>query len=106
MIKAKGKSGSWFATLSTTGEELPCVHEKWFNGNRGRPYYLDAGAKPEEAIWEKFIDAIRQKGRVILTSEGENHRRHKYKDAWRVENVVVDKNGLRFDFVERLFEVR
>lgn len=100
-IKAKGQSGSWFATLET-GEIWPCVHKKWWpSGNS----YCDPTPTPGVRKWDEFVAAIEQGKRVILTEEDAKKRRKEYRHAWRVDNVKTDNGKLTFDFIEKLFNV-
>jgi hypothetical protein len=105
MIKAKGRAGSWHAVPDGEAEELPCVHRKWHKPKKGTyGYYSDHGAySSDKKIWDKFIDAIKTKKRVLLTEEyPETKRRAKYIAIYKVDNVVVNESGLHFDFTERL----
>jgi hypothetical protein len=55
MIRAKGRAGSWYAVPEGETEELPCVHKKWYNLERGKlPFYLDPGVR----LGEKVVDNI------------------------------------------------
>lgn len=106
IVKAKGSPGSWFATLAT-GEVWPCVHRKHCIPNSPKGFkYLDPKAVPGTKVWDKFIGAIQLEKRVILTEEDELQRRQKYLHAWVVDNVIVENGELRFDFTEKLFDVK
>jgi hypothetical protein len=103
--KFKGQHGSWFAT-NKQGERLPCVHKHW----TGKwPEYYDPGIKPGKSKkHDEFIAAIKSCKRVILTdsavAEGEGSRtfdRVDYIGEYTIDNVIADKRGLRFRFVER-----
>ncbi len=105
MIKAKGKRGSWFATWQK--ENLPCVHEEWYNHKQGGlPFYLDPGVKLGEKQWDDFIDALKNKKRVILTrdeyTEPKNFKRSDYQGIFDIDNIAIDDAGLRFDFIKRI----
>lgn len=105
MAKPKGHRGDWFAEWK--GENIPCVHEVYFFARKGElPYYEDdaVGGNPR---WNPFIEAIKSLKKVILTSDHLGHHgvptdRKAYLSVWRVDNVVHERNVLRFDFVERL----
>ena len=100
--KVTGVRGSWFAEVD--GEALPCVHKYWWsNGRYHDPFPNDDSKKEEE-----FVNAIREKQRVILTTDdvfdnGTKFKRTGYIALYKVANVQYDTvDGLRFDFKERL----
>jgi hypothetical protein len=103
--KFKGIRGSWFAT-NKQGERLPCVHKHWCGD---WPNYYDPGIKPgERKKADEFIAAIKADKRVILTSDviadgspRATFDRADYIGEYTVDNVVADRRGLRFTFVER-----
>ncbi len=100
MIGAKGNRGSWFAEVD--GERLPCVHLHWLNGGR----YEDPGCMPNVGRWPKFIRAIRDGQRVLVTDgqvilkpgtkSGKAFARKVYLYVADVENVEADDSSLRF----------
>ena len=110
--RAKGSQGSWFATVE--GELLPCVTERWMSGlHYHEPYiwhgYTVTGHSPAYA--DRYIDAIKA-GKVILTQykEGPLDQHHvsrkKYVAVFEVTNVVVvNGDGIRFQFVKRLYDL-
>lgn len=62
-----------------------------------------------------FVDAIRSAGRVVLTdddvreAEGMHQFARKpkgYISLWTIANVTFDNNGLHFDFVEPVANLR
>jgi hypothetical protein len=75
-LKAIGTRGSWFAMVN--GESLPCVHQHWLKGL----HYCDPNLKPGKPYWDRFVRAIDDGGRVILTKGdhlgGTNFRRTGY----------------------------
>ncbi len=99
-LKATGTRGSWFAEAD--GESLPCVHKHWLQGRR----YYDPNLKPGKPSWDKFVTAIAEGGKVILTKGdhlgGTKFRRTGYIAIWSVENVQFSDSGLTFDMVARL----
>lgn len=103
MANPKGIRGSWFANWK--GESLPCVHERWFEGGRGR-HYADPMVT-DNPKWDPFIRAIQDGGVVILTKDELDAsriptRRTGYIASYRVENVSVENATLEFDITERL----
>jgi hypothetical protein len=110
--KVTGKRGSWFAKVR--GEDLPCVHEDWCypNPQKGKGfYYLDKGFVLGEKKWDEFIEALKIKKRAILrknkkrSHDTEPFELEKYVAVFKIDNVLGDENGLRFDFNERIEDV-
>lgn len=66
MAQPTGSRGSWYALWR--GEEIPCIHKCWVTSEAGCLYYCDPGVS-EEWEWPAFIEAIRQKRRVIMTDD-------------------------------------
>ena len=109
-VKATGERGSWFATVGS--ERLPCVHRHWVTGTR----HADPGYVPDEPKWIELLSAIRAGGRVVLTKDrpvdapgkksGFVFEREGYIAIFDVANVVADDDGLRFDLVRRVQEIR
>ncbi|MDT0574885.1 hypothetical protein RM533_01655 [Croceicoccus sp. F390] len=107
--KVKGERGSWFATLEE--DKLPCVHKHWVK----KLAYLDPGYEADPEKWDKFVAAISEKKRVVLTtdevsepSDGEGKRSFKrtgYVAVWEVDNVAAGKDGFSFDFVSRICDL-
>ena len=101
MARPKGERGSWFAKWK--GDDLPCVHRCWTKGTW--PRYVDPGLTGSPK-WEPFIEALKR-GLAILTEDeldaaGMPVNRSGYVGLYRIENVEVCGNELRFDFTERL----
>jgi hypothetical protein len=99
--KAVGHRGSWFAEVD--GELLPCVHKHWW---RGRSYH-DPNARPGDVKWNELIEAIRDKGRVVLTDDRVSDdetafERSGYIAVYEVANLQVEGSHLKFDFVRRI----
>jgi hypothetical protein len=94
--KPKGRRGSFFAQFN--GELLPCVFERWKNGE----HYLDPGAKPSWRRWAKYFAAIRDGQKVILTTQKvlENglFKRTGYKAIYSVSECRMSEDGLEFSF--------
>jgi hypothetical protein len=106
MIHAVGNRGSWFAKID--GEMLPCVHEHWKEGQR----YSDPGCVPSEGKWPRFISAIENGKKVLLTrsrvtkapsrKSGVSLAREGYLGVYAVSDVVADDQSLRFAFGNRI----
>jgi hypothetical protein len=100
VIQAKGNRGSWFAEVD--GERLPCVHRYWLTDGR----YEDPGCMPKVGKWPRFIRAIRDGQRVLMTESkvevrpdrksGRAFSRTAYLYVADVENVEADEQSLRF----------
>jgi hypothetical protein len=104
---ATGKRGSWLATVD--GELLPCVHEYWWVKGDPSRRYNDHMLKQSQHNSD-FVAKIREKGRVILTTDKPNSvtipapfERTGYVAVWTVEDVEFDENGLRFRFVDKVY---
>ncbi|WP_353227045.1 hypothetical protein [Novosphingobium sp.] len=108
--KAFGERGSWFATVD--GERLPCVHFHWIKGlHHCDPGYID-GVAP----WPKFVDAIRQMRKVIVTKDkpireqdgksGLQFERIGYIAVFSVDNIQTDEEGLKFELKDRLYDLQ
>ena len=110
--KATGTRGSWFARVD--GESHPCVHKHWVQRDRSGMTYVDPGYDPERAIWGPFIEALETQKRAVLTEDqvsGTDDRnlsfsRTGYIALYAIDHVQVDENVLRFDFVERLRDLK
>lgn len=101
--RAKGERGSWFALVN--GERLPCVHQHWLT----KLHYHDPHYVPERQ-WIEFVAAIKNVGKVILTTDrvhpdGRGFDRTGYVAVFRVSDVSVSGPDLEFDLVERLAEL-
>ena len=97
-----GERGTWFADYD--GERLPCVHDYWWERGRYTDKLLRATYKSEQ-----FVQAIREKGRVILTRDKPNSienpipfTRTGYVSLWEVDEIEFDDAGLRFRFARNL----
>ena len=102
-LKATGTRGSWFAKVNS--ESLPCAHQHWREGLR----YCDPNLKPGKPYWDRFVRAIADGGRVILTKGdhlgGTKFRRTGCIAIWSVKTVEFSDAGLTFDLVDRLDEL-
>ena len=99
-IKASGARGSWFAKVD--GESLPCVHQHWISGSKHCDPEVASDGK-----WPEFIEAIQTGKKVIVTKDDiTTWQRTGYVAVFRVDNVVVDDAGLRFDLVERVCDLK
>jgi hypothetical protein len=104
--KPVGNRGSWFAEVD--GERLPCVHEFWTKHGR----YDDPGCMPALGKWPKFIKAIKDDRKVLLTrskvsdaplrKSGKSLARSKYLSVWEVDEVEADDLSLRFRYGRKL----
>lgn len=98
-IKARGSKGSWFAVWE--GENLPCVHEHWKDGDN----YTDIEVGPR-GRWPRFIAGLRAKGRVLVTRDrivgGFPRGRLGYLSVWDIEGVSSNPDALRFRFVRQI----
>src|SRR4051794_21444667 len=61
--RAVGKRGQWFAEVDR--EVLPCVHAHWYKNG----WYHDPHYRPGDPQWEELIASVREKGRVVLTTD-------------------------------------
>jgi len=106
MTYPKGHRGSWFADVD--GESLPCVWVHWKNSLR----YNDRGHLPGIGRWPRFVNAIEDGGKVLLTGNtvtnapgyksGVALARKGYLSIWEVDSVEADDASLRFEFLRRL----
>jgi hypothetical protein len=102
-LKARGHQGSWFARIGD--EDVPCVWARW----RGGDHYHDPGAVLGEGKWVKYVKAIEELKQVALTRQREENgkwRRNGYIAMYKVANVSASDEGLRFDFVEKLADLK
>jgi hypothetical protein len=102
-LKARGHQGHWFARIGD--EDVPCVWRQWKTGVR----YLDPGAKIGEGKWVKYIEAIKQGKKVALTGKREKDGkwiREGYIALFEVGPVTVTEQGLEFEFVKRLANLK
>jgi hypothetical protein len=80
---------------------------------QGNKYYDDPDARPDDYRFQKPFEAIGEKKRVIVTRDellytGEKHtgfQRTGYVGVFSVSDPVLDERGLRFQFIERLFNL-
>jgi len=101
--KAIGHRGSWFADVG--GESLPCVHRYWWKNGE----YHDPNFHSLDGQWSKLIDALKSKGRAILTNDdtpdkGNSFTRTGYIAVYEIEDVRIE-DGLRFRFVRKIEEL-
>ena len=111
--KAVGRIGSWFATVG--GTAYPCVHNHWVKWEGGRLIYVDPGYDPpSQPKWGEFIEALTTERRAILTKDkvlgpsgrGVNFRRAGYIALYEIDNVKIDEQTLRFEFISRLADLK
>ena len=109
--KAVGHIGSWFATIGEI--PYPCVHNHWVRWEGGRLIYVDPGYDPSQPKWAKFIEALTNEQRAILTSDkvlglsgrGVNFKRDGYIAFYQIDNLTIDQEALRFEFISRLADL-
>jgi hypothetical protein len=95
---AKGKQGEWFASLTSTGELLPCVFQEYLQGltEYHDPHCYDLTTKRDA----KYIEAIKR-GRVLMTrnvgSRKTGWKREAYIAVYSAEDVEFSPaTGLTF----------
>jgi hypothetical protein len=97
---AKGKQGSWFATVARTNENLPCLKRDYL-GPRGEyhePYFYDPSL-PKNV---EYVDAIKNLGRVLIATYDKSSKRTGYLEyIYLVEDVRHDETGLRCQIVSK-----
>ena len=109
--KAIGARGLWHASVD--GEALPCVHEYWWSKNgQGRQRHYNDRLLAKNPHNDAFVAEIVRKRRVILTSDKPHSRenpipftRTGYIAVWSVDEIEFDDKGLRFKFVDRLYDL-
>jgi hypothetical protein len=105
VAKPEGVRGSWFAKWQ--GNSIPCVHKHWMKPEDKRLVYSDPYVTTGPR-WMEFVDAIMTDCLVILTDDrlepGTTHafKRTGYIGLYKVDNVRMDAEVLKFDFVDRL----
>ncbi len=89
--KAIGQRGSWFAEVDE--ELLPCVHQHWWKDGR----YHDPNFAARTSQWDRLIEAINEKKRVILTTdialEEGGFQRTGYIAVFEISDVKVGEEG-------------
>ncbi len=116
-LKATGRIGSWFANVKgqefPEGTDFPVIHDFWIKIEKGTMNYHDKKLSPEHPKANKFTEAIKNDGRVILqksrvveTREDETKlfEREKYIALFEIDrkSVIHDDKGLRFTITSRL----
>lgn len=120
--RAIGSKGSWLAEVRIDGqgtEILPCVHRHWLRGAD----YNDPEARPGAPVWDDFVAAIEDAGRVVLTDDRVSppgqpggqfgFERKGYVAIFAVKGVRVEAalggggggHHLRFSLTERLVDL-
>jgi hypothetical protein len=111
--RCKGSQGQWQATVTYndgTQEILPCVHSFFWRAGR---HFHDPWT-PEwftKTKFKKHVALIKEKMRVIVTDSdvdprkvrivGRGHgaiKRLGYKGIFTIENLVINEQGVSFDF--------
>ena len=90
---AKGRPSDWFATVTKTGEELPCLDRRFWTGKGyDEPFFYDP-SKPKHA---KHIEAVKR-GRVLfeIKKKGSIRRDSYLEHVYIVEDVRYDQTSLR-----------
>ena len=109
--KAIGTIGSWFATVE--GKKLPCVHKHW---STPWPNYNDPEARPGILDFDDLVAAIKETGVAILQKDKQPYKnaedktvlmRDGYIAVFRIdkESIFLDQDGLRFRFIDRVFDL-
>jgi hypothetical protein len=103
-LNAMGRRGSWFAKIE--GKQIPCVHAHWkTDHNYNDPGYRQTGAK-----WPDFIGALETLKLAALTSDirphGNTFRRTGYIALYKIDNVRIEGENLRFEFIEKIALLR
>jgi hypothetical protein len=110
--KAVGRIGSWFATIGET--PYPCVHNHWVRWEGGRLIYVDPSYDPpSQPKWVEFIEALTTEQKAILTKDkvlgpsgrGVNFKRDGYIALYQIDNLAIDQQTLRFEFISRLADL-
>lgn len=98
---------------------LACVHKKFWGSGRlyHDPAFTDKGLEATRGHFrntpkiQHYYDLIRSKGRVILTDSKQDplkvrskghFMRSDYVGVFKIENFLVDADGMRFAFCEAL----
>jgi hypothetical protein len=116
IVKIRGSQGSWEAQVSYPDgrkEVLACVHQHFWKSGPSGPCYDDPWTPElrETAKFAKHVDLIRTKGRVILTTDNINESKNRgegffertgYVAVYNIDDLVVDDEGLRFRFADRI----
>ncbi len=107
--KAKGRRGSWFATVD--GESIPCVHKHyWRHPNQ----YYDDGKWLGGKHQDEFIQALKDVGKVVLTDDQVEHcggdrgvkfHRSGYIAVYEISNVHFADGVLTFIFDKRVADL-
>jgi hypothetical protein len=90
-LKARGMQDSWFATVE--GEELPCAWNHWGTN----VHYLDERVETTNLKWPKYLKAITNGKRIILTKKdlsnsggnSKNWSGRGYIALFRIDNVAL-----------------
>jgi hypothetical protein len=112
-VKCKGSQGSWEADAHHPDghvERLACAHQHWWkNGRYSDP--LPTHLRKPEKKFSRYIDLLRSTHRVILTSDSTNDQKFRgegfftragYIGVFEISDIVLDDDGLRFNFVRRI----
>jgi hypothetical protein len=93
------------------GERLPCVHAHWVSGK----VHLDPNYDPADPKFLELAESIEAGQKVILTRDTVVENDHKrsgigfvrtgYIAVFRVEDVIANDNGLRFELTERMCDL-
>lgn len=106
-FQAVGERGSWFAEVN--GERVPCVHEHWVTRNKNGMYYDDPGYSETGPKWPEFIRELKTLNRAVLTKDtfvpGGAFERQGYIALFDINNVRIENDHLRFNFVARIAEL-
>jgi hypothetical protein len=116
--KITGSQGAWEVRVKyddDTTEILPCVHQYFWQNGLGGPYYDDPFGDGDGRIgdtnkFQKHVALIREKGRVVLTTDTTDEskgrgkgffQRTGYVAVYSIADFTLDETRVRFRFVDR-----
>jgi hypothetical protein len=113
--KITGSQGTWQVTVKYddgTTDVLPCVHQYFWQNAPGGPYYDDPLDEGDGGIgdtnkFQKHVALIREKGRVVLTTDESKGRgkgffqRTGYVAVYSIADFTLDETRVRFRFDDR-----
>jgi hypothetical protein len=114
MRNIKGKQGTW--DVATKYGKLPCVHQYFWRVDERGPCYHDPRFTPaafgHRPKFQKYMELLHSIKTVVVTTDTINKdhsegadgyfSRTGYVGIFKVDDIELDGNGLRFRFVKRL----
>jgi hypothetical protein len=94
---AKGQQGQWFATTTSSGERLPCIHAIYWN--RGTEYHDPFPYDPAVPKHAEYIDAV-TRGRKVLLTGGNPQKRKGYRGVLAIDNPQFSPAGFTCKIVK------